>query len=240
MTKHLRGAAGGRIRKAVSVAFPITFPVLAGFLFLGFAYGVIMKTAGYSTLITCMMSVFCFCGSFQYAAVSLMAAGFNPVQMFIMCVLVNARHLFYGISLLDKYKGFGKLRFILIYLLCDESYSIIASTDPPEGVEPRLFYLSVSLLDYFYWQAGTFLGSLFGSLARFNTQGLDFVLTALFTVLFLEQWSKKENRSSCVIGVLCTAVCLIFFGAEGFILPSMACIMAVLAARRMTQREDPA
>lgn len=224
--------AAKSVKTTLAAAFQVTIPVLTGFLFLGFAYGVLMKTNGFSTPITSLMSALAFCGSFQFAAIALMAAGFNPISTFIMCVLVNARHLFYGISLLHKYKGLGKIRFLLIYMLCDETFSIVASTEPPEGVGRKGFYAAVSLLDYLYWQTGTLLGSLTGGVINFNTQGLDFVLTALFVVLFLEQWKNKENRPSCLIGIACTAVCLIVFGAESFIIPAMVCIMLSLTAGR--------
>ena len=149
-----------------------------------------------------------------------------------MSLMVNARHLFYGISMLHKYSGLGKLRYFLIYVLCDETFSISCATEPPEGVARRHFYFAVSLLDYLYWVLGTFLGGLVGGGISFNTSGLDFVLTALFIVLFMEQWKKPENRPAGVIGIILTVVSLTIFGPSNFVIPAMAMILAVLAAGR--------
>lgn len=222
------------IRKAVLAAFPQTIPVLTGFLVLGMAYGVLMQTKGYGTLWSVLMSAIAFCGSMQFVAITLLTAVFNPIQAFLLSIMVNARHLFYGISMLEKYKGLGKVRFFLIYTLCDETFSISSSVNPPEGVERKHFYLAISLLDYSYWVLGTFLGGLLGSFLTFNTQGLDFVLTGLFVVLFLEQIKKAENRVPALIGVISTVLGLFLFGADNLVIPSMVLILAVLLGGRRT------
>ena len=126
-------------------------------------------------------------------AITLLTTAFDPLQAFLLSVMVNARHIFYGLSLLGKYKGLGKVRAFLIYVLCDETFSLVSTLEPPEGVERRDFYFWISLLDYLYWIAGTALGGLVGNLITFDTTGLDFALTALFVVLFLEQWKKKSQ-----------------------------------------------
>ncbi|MDD5936142.1 MAG: AzlC family ABC transporter permease [Clostridiales bacterium] len=220
------------IRKAFSAAFPKTIPVLTGFLALGIAYGILMEKNGYGALWSTLMSAIAFCGSMQYVAITLLTAVFNPMQAFIMSLLVNARHLFYGLSMLPKYKGLGKIRGFLIYTLCDETFSIECSVEPPEGVERKYFYFFISLLDYLYWVLGSFLGGVVGNLIKFNTKGLDFALTALFVVLFLEQWKKKENRISCIIGVVCTTIALLVVGATNFVIPAMVLILFVLTIGR--------
>ncbi len=219
---------------ALRAAFPYTLPVLTGFSCLGMAYGVLMASKGYGPLYSTLMSAIAFCGSMQYVAMTLLTVAFDPLQAFFLSLLVNARHLFYGLSLLPKYKGMGKTRWVLAFWLCDETFSIACVTDPPPEVEPKYFYLALSFLDYFYWVAATALGGILGSFLRFEPGGLDFVLTALFVVLFLEQWQRKENRLSAVIGVACSLGCLLLFGPGQFILPAMGCIVAALLAGRRT------
>lgn len=216
------------LRKAMFTAFPHTIPVLTGFLVLGIAYGVLMQSKGYSTMWAVLMSAIAFCGSMQFVAITLLTTAFDPVQAFLLSLMVNVRHLFYGISMLDKYKGFGKIRAFLIYSLCDETFSISSSLVPPDGVNKKYFYFFISLLDYLYWVLGTFLGGVVGSVLSVNTQGLDFVLTALFVVLFMEQMKKKENHISGLIGIASSIVGLVVFGANNMIIPSMIIILLAL------------
>lgn len=220
------------IKKAFLSAFPHTLPVLAGFFMLGSAYGILMETNGYGVGWSLMTSLLAFCGSMQFLGISLLVTAFDPLQAFIMSIMVNARHLFYGISMLEKYKGLGKARFPLIYMLCDETFSISSSIEPPKDVDRKYFYLTISVLDYLYWAMGTVIGALLGSLIEFNTKGLDFVLTALFVVLFIEQIKKKENRLPGVIGILSTTLALFFFGASNLVLPAMGIVLLVLIVGR--------
>ncbi len=219
-------------KKVFRAAFPHTVPVLTGFSCLGLAYGVLMSAKGYGPLWSALMSAIAFCGSMQYVAITLLTLPFDPIGAFFLSLMVNARHLFYGLALLPKYKGMGKIRALLIYWLCDETFSIACSAEPPEGMEPKHFYFAVSFLDYLYWVAASFLGGVLGSLIPLETGGLDFVLTALFVVLFLEQWSQKENRLSAVIGVGCTVLCLMIFGTSNFMIPAMVAILAALMVGR--------
>lgn len=219
-------------KKALSAAFPHTIPVLTGFLFLGMTYGILMQTKGYGMIWSVLMSAIAFCGSMQFVAITLLTVPFNPVQAFLLSLMVNARHLFYGISMLKKYEGLGKIRAFLMCTLCDETFSIAYCLEVPEGVERKKFYFLISFLDYFYWVLGTFLGSILGGLLTFNTEGLDFALTALFVVLFLEQWKKKENRWSGIAGIACTCICLIIFGQDNFVIPSMILILLTLTVMK--------
>jgi len=220
------------VRKAFRAAFPHTIPVLTGFLLLGTAYGVLMQTKGYGAIWAVLMSIIAFCGSMQYVAITLLTIPFNPMQAFLLSFMVNARHLFYGLSMLEKYKGLGKFRFFLIYTLCDETFSISCSVEPPEDVNRKYFYFWLSFLDYSYWVCGTFLGGVLGNFITINTKGLDFVLTALFIVLFLEQWKKKENRLSGLIGIGCSVAAAAIFGTDRFIIPAMAMIVLALTLGR--------
>ena len=214
------------LRRAFRSAFPHTLPVLTGFAVLGIAYGVLMNTKGYGVFWAVLMSAAAFCGSMQFVAITLLTAAFNPVQALILSIMVNARHLFYGIALLDKYKGLGKIRFFLIFWLCDETFSIACSADPPAGIPKAYFYGWISFLNYSYWVCATFIGGVLGQLLTFNTAGLDFVLTALFTVLFLEQLLTKENRLPGMIGLVCTIAGRLLFGADNCVIPSMLLILA--------------
>ena len=217
---------------ALSAAFPHTLPVLAGFLVLGIAYGMLMLEKGFGPEWSVLMSAVAFCGSMQFVAITLLTTVFQPVEALILSLLVNARQLFYGLSMLDKYKGFGKVKGFLIYTLCDETFSIASSVNPPEGVEPKYFYLSISLLDYLYWVFGTLLGGLLGGMMPFDMKGLDFTLTALFVVLFLEQMKKKGNWIFGLIGIACALLSRVIFGAENMVLPALAIILVALLAGR--------
>lgn len=221
-----------KFTQAVSAAFPHTVPVLAGFLVLGIAYGMLMLEKGFGPQWSVLMSAVAFCGSMQFVAITLLTTAFHPLEALILSLLVNARHLFYGLSMLDKYKGFGKVKGFLIYTLCDETFSIVSSVNPPEGIEPKYFYLSISLLDYFYWVGGTLIGGFIGNWMPFDMKGLDFALTALFVVLFLEQIKKKGNRVLGLIGIACALLSRVVFGAENMVLPALAIILVVLLAGR--------
>ena len=195
---------------ALRAAFPATIPVMTGFLCLGTAYGLLMQSKGYGPGWSVLMSAIAFGGSMQFVAVTLLTTAFDPVQAFLLSVMVNARHMFYGLSLLDKYKGLGKVRAFLIYVLCDETFSLMSTLEPPEGVARRDFYFWISLLDYLYWITGTALGGLLGSFLTFDTTGLDFALTALFVVLFIYGWNQylwpllvtnQESMYTIVMGI---------------------------------------
>ena len=219
-------------RGSVAAAFPHTVPVLTGFLVLGIAYGMLMQSKGYGAPWALLMSGVAYCGSMQFAAISLLTSAFDPLGAFVMSLLVNARHLFYGVSLLEKYRGIGSAKPVLIYLLCDETFSIISSVEPPEGVRPGNFYLAISVLDYLYWVGGTLLGSLAGQFIRFDTTGLDFALTGLFVVLFIEQVSNPKNRASGVVGLGCSVAALAVFGAVRLVIPAMILVLAALLIGR--------
>lgn len=221
-----------RVLAAVKAAFPHTLPVLMGYLCLGAAYGVLMASKGYGAVWSLLMSAIAFGGSMQYVAITLLTIPFNPLQAFLMSLMVNARHLFYGLSMLPRYRGMGRARNVLVFMMSDETFSVACSVDPPKGVEAKDFYLAISVLDYLYWVIASFAGGLVGSMLTFDLTGLDFVLTALIFVLFLDKWEKKENRPSAIVGVLAAIVCLVIFGQSGFIIPAMLVILAVLLLGR--------
>ena len=214
--------------RAVRAAFPATIPVMTGYLVLGLAYSVLMTTQGYGFPWPLLCSIFIYAGSMQFVGLSLFVAPFDFLQALFLSIMVNARHMFYGISLLEKYKGTGRARFPMIYLLCDETFSLVSVLEPPEGITRKDFYLSVSVLNYSYWLVGTTVGCLASNFVTFDTTGLDFALTALIVVLFLEQWKKEENRIASIIGVVCSILCLSMFGAGNLVITAMIMILAVL------------
>ena len=229
---NLKKIFSTRSGRALKAAFPFTLPIFAGFWFLGLTYGIYMHVSGFSWIYPALMSLTIFAGSVEFITVNLLLGSFNPVQAFVLAFMINARHLFYGISMLDKYRGHGLKGLYLIFGMCDESFSINYTANIPANVDRGLFYFWVTILNHFYWVSGSTLGGIFGSLINFNTQGLEFVLTAMFVVIFMEQLFKEENHANAVIGFGASIVCLIIFGAENFILPSMAAILILLTAAR--------
>ncbi|MCI8388480.1 MAG: branched-chain amino acid transporter AzlC [Clostridiales bacterium] len=218
--------------KALKAAFPATIPILTGFLFLGMTYGIYMNVSGFPFWYPMIMSVVIFAGSVEFVTVNMLLGAFNPIQAFTMALMINARHLFYGISMLDRFKGVGLKKIYLIYGMCDESFSINYTANIPEDVDKGLFMTFVTLLNHIYWFTGSTLGGIFGSYINFSTEGLDFVMTAMFVVIFLEQWLKDKNHTPALLGLGLSLICLIAFGADNFVIPSMIAILAVLTFMR--------
>ena len=222
----------GKLGRAFRAAFPHTIPIMAGFWFLGLTYGVYMQSSGFRFWYPMVMSLTIFAGSMEFVTVGLLQAAFNPVRAFLMTLMINARHLFYGVSMLDRFKGTGKKKLYLIFGMCDESFSINCTADVPPDVDRGWFMFFVTLLNHFYWFFGSTLGGIFGSFLHFNTQGLSFVMTAMFVVIFLEQWLKDKQHVSALMGLGLSLLCLLLFGAEDFIIPAMLAILAALTLAR--------
>ncbi|MDR1913105.1 MAG: AzlC family ABC transporter permease [Clostridiales bacterium] len=216
----------------LKVAFPFTIPILAGYAFLGFALGVLMSANGFSPLITIIMSTIIYAGSGQFIAVNLLTAMFNPLGAFLLELMVNARHIFYGLSLLDTYKQSGKKRWYMIYGMTDETFSLNIAVKPPSYVDKNWFMLAITIMNQIYWVLATGLGAIFGSFVHFNTKGLEFVMTALFIVIFVEQWMKDKRHYSAVIGLGVAFVSLLLFGGKNFLVPAMIGIFALLTLFR--------
>lgn len=223
--------------KAFRAALPYTIPICIGFLFLGISYGFFMHSKGFSFLYPVLMSLFIFAGSMEFVTVNLLLIAFNPLSAFLLALMVNARHLFYGISMLDKYKNTGLKKPYLIYGMCDESFSINCTVTPPADVDKGWFMLFVTLLNQIYWVAGAALGSLLGSVISFDTTGIEFVMTSLFVVMFINQWEETDNHRSALTGVFCSMVCLFLFGAQHFIIPAMALIIACFSLMARPKQE---
>ncbi len=220
------------LKKAFKTAFPYTIPIFAGFWFLGLTYGIYMNASGFSFWYPMLMSLTIFAGSIEFVTVNMLLGAFNPLQAFVMTLMINARHLFYGISMLDRFKGTGWKKYYLIFGMCDESFSINYTADIPEDVDRGWFMFFVTLLNHFYWFSGATLGGIFGSLIHFNTEGLEFVMTAMFVVIFLEQWLKEKNHTSSLLGLAISLLCLVAFGADNFIIPAMFGLLIILTLLR--------
>ena len=222
-------------KKAFQAAFPYTLPICVGFLFLGMSYGFMMRSKGFSFLYPLFMSMFIFAGSMEFVTVNLLLSAFHPLSAFFLALMVNARHLFYGISMLGKYRNVGWKKFYLIYGMCDETFSVNCTAKIPEDVDKGWFMFFVTLLNQIYWVGGATLGALLGYVIHFDTTGIEFVMTALFVVMFLNQWEEKgADHKAALTGVGASLLCLLVFGGQNFILPAMALIIVcfLLAEKR--------
>lgn len=218
-------------RKALKAAFPCTIPIMTGFIFLGAAYGIYMNASGFSFVYPLFMSMLIYGGSLEFVAVEMLMSPFAPLQVFIMALLIQARHLFYGLSMLDKFKA-GWKKFYLIYGMCDETFSVNYTADIPEDVDRGWFMFFVTLLNQFYWVASATTGGIIGSLLKINTDGISFVMTAMFVVIFIDQWLKEDNHISSLIGLEVSLICLLIFGANSFMIPTMITIVVLLTVLR--------
>ena len=218
--------------KALKAAFPQTIPIFTGFWFLGMAYGIYMNASGFSFVYPLCMSLLIYGGSLEFVAVEMLLSPFAPLQTFIMALLIQARHLFYGLSMLDKFKGMGWKKYYLIFGMCDETFSVNCSADIPEDVDRGWFYFWITLLNQFYWSAAATTGGIVGSLLKIDTSGISFVMTAMFVVIFLEQWLKEKEHSASLIGLAVSVLCLVVFGTDSFMVPTMVLIVGLLALLR--------
>lgn len=219
-------------KTALRAAFPHTVPIFVGFWFMGIAYGLLMNKSGFSFYWSMLMAMTIFSGSVEFVAVKLLLSPFNLVQSFVIALFICARHLFYGISMLDRFKGMGWKKFPLIYGMCDETFSVNYTARVPQGVDHGWFMLWVTVLDYTYWVTGAALGGIFGTWVSFSTKGLDFVMTAMFVVIFMEQWMKEKRHAASIMGIVISAVCLVIFGSNNFVVPSMAFMLLMFMSLR--------
>jgi len=213
-----------------------TLPIFFTYLFIGIAFGILMSDAGYSVPLITASSFFIFAGSMQLVMVPMMTSGASLLSLALMAFFINARHIFYGISLIDTYKGMGKKKPYAIFALTDETYTLVTQNQPPEGMSRHSYCFFVSLLDHIYWVIGCSLGHLAASCIPISFEGVEFVLTALFVTMFVEQWLTHKDHIPAIIGVTATALCLALFGSEIFLIPSMALIAISLIVLQKTGR----
>ncbi len=223
--------------KALKAAFPITLPICVGFMFIGVSYGLFMNSLGFSFVYPMLMSMIIFAGSMEFVAGNLLIGAFNPLEAFVLTIMVNARHIFYGISMLDRYTNVGIKKLYLIFGMCDESFSINCAVEPPQGVDKGWFMFFVTLLNHIYWVVGATLGGLLGYLVQFNTEGIEFVMTALFVVIFINQWEETKNHTAALIGIICSLSCCFIFGSDNFLIPAMIAIAISITFNNKIQRK---
>lgn len=223
--------------KAFKAALPYTIPICVGFLFLGMSYGFLMRSKGFSFIYPMLMSFFIFAGSMEFVTVNLLLSAFDPLHAFFLTLMVNARHLFYGISMLEKYKNTGWKKFYLIFGMCDESFTINCTVTPPPDVDRSWFMFFVTMLNQLYWVTGATLGALLGYVIHFDTTGIEFVMTALFIVMFMNQWEETDRHFPALTGIGCSLLCLLLLGSDKFIIPAMACIILCFAGTKKISKE---
>ncbi len=227
------------MKSTIKKAFVNTIPVLTGYIALGFGFGIMLKSAGFGILTAFFMSLTIFAGAMQYVAVGLLASNAPLITVALTTLLVNARHLFYGISMLSKYRGTGLRKPYLMFALTDETYSLLCGDTP--GIEPeqqKNYYFFVSLFNHSYWITGSVLGALAGTLVKFNSEGIDFVLTALFITIFIEQWMTNKKHIPALVGVGASLLCLVVFGSESFLIPTMVIITVLLCLYKEKKDND--
>ena len=225
-------------RKTLAAAFPVTVPVLMGYLAIGMAFGLMLQSAGYGVVWAFFMSLTIYAGSGQYLGVSLLATGASLPQVAFLTLMINFRHLVYGLSMLEKFRGMGARKLYMMFSLTDETYALLSSARPPEGVEEHDFYFCVALLDHSYWILGSVIGSLAGAALGFDTTGVDFAMTALFLVIAVGQWKAAGSHLPALLGAAATLASLMLVGAEDMLLPSLGIIVLVLTLMRPRLEEN--
>ncbi len=218
--------------KLLKTALLKTLPVMAGYLVLGTGFGILLKVNGYGLPWALAMSVFLYAGSMQYVGVPLIVSGASLLSIALTTLMVNARHLFYGISMIERYKGAGPKKLYLMHALTDETYSLVCTGDVPPGADPHLYYFLISLFNQSYWVAGSAIGSLLGSVIPFDTTGIEFSMTALFVTVFIEQWLTVKEHRPALAGIGLSGLCLFVFGKDRFLIPAMISITGFLTAMR--------
>ncbi len=216
-------------KRALKRAFVKSLPVMVGYIVLGIGFGILLRNAGYGVLWAFAMSLFIFGGSMQYVGVGLLAGGATVINTIITTIMVNARHLFYSISMINRYKGAGRYKPYMIFALTDETYSLLCDEEVPDDIDVNLYRFLVSLFNHTYWIIGGVLGNLIGAVLPFSADGVAFSMTALFVAAFTEQWLSSKNHLPAVTGIICTTVSLLIFGKDNFLIPAMLMITAVLA-----------
>lgn len=225
-------------RRALAAAFPATVPVLMGYLAIGMAFGLMLEAIGYNVIWALLMSVTIYAGSGQYMGVGLLASGAALVDVAVMTLILNFRHLVYGLSMLEKFRGMGLRKLYMIFSLTDETYALLSSARVPEQVDPHAYYFAIALLDHFYWIAGSVIGSVAGALIQFDTTGIDFAMTALFIVIAVDQWQTYRTHLPALLGCGVTVLSLILIGAENMLIPALCVIIIALLFLRVRLDDD--
>lgn len=226
-------------KKTIQYAFQKSIPIMTGYIVLGMGFGILLQKQGYGLLWAFLMSLCIYAGSMQYVTIDLLGSGASLVATALMTLMVNIRHVFYGITMLTKYQKAGRKKPYLIFALTDETFSVVCDVDLPEGVEENAYYFWISLLDQIYWVLGSLLGSIIGSTLPFNSAGVEFSMTALFVVIFVEQWEKTKQHFPALCGVLLSLLSLLIFGADDLLIPAMIGItIALLIGKKWMEKGE--
>jgi 4-azaleucine resistance transporter AzlC len=226
------------VKKVIKAAFTVTIPVMLGYISVGIAFGLLFQKSGYNFLWAALMSLTVYSGAMQFIAINLLTSSAGLFEIALMTLFVNIRHIFYGLSFIDKFKDIGKKKTYMIFSLTDETYSLLCSSKEPEGVSRNSIFFCIAFFNQMYWVIGTLIGSIAGSFITFNTNGIDFAMTALFVVIFIEQWGTYKNHIPVLIGAISTILSLLIFGANNLILPSMLFItVALMIFKRRIDKE---
>lgn len=227
------------MKHIIKQVFPKTVPVLAGYLSLGIAFGLLLQSIGYGPGWAFIMSLLVYAGSAQFLAVELLAAGSTLLQVALLTFLINFRHLFYGLSMIERYRGTGIRKAYLIFGLTDETYALLTGFKVPEGMRDRDFYFAITIMHHCYWICGSVIGAAAGSVIPFDTTGIDFVMTALFAILVVEQWKTNSKHLPAILGFAITIGALIIFGADNFLIPTLIVLsFALLCLRPVLDKNE--
>ena len=226
--------------QTIRLAFLKSLPVMAGYIVLGIGFGILLLNAGYGIIWSLAMAAIIYAGSMQYVGVGLLAGGASVLTAALTTFMVNARHLFYSISMIDRYRDAGKWKPYMIFALTDETYSLLCDGEIPDGAEPNRYRFFVSLFNHLYWMTGCVLGSVLGTVLPFSTAGIEFSMTALFIASLTEQWITRKDHLPALTGLGSAFLCLLVFGPDGFLIPSMLVITAVLSLLRNRGGEEAA
>lgn len=225
--------------KEFRLAFRQTIPVLCGYVFLGIAFGILLQQAGFNFIWAFFISLFVYAGSLQFLLVSFLTGSLSLLSVALTCFSVNSRHIFYGISFIEKFKEMGKARLYMIFSLTDETYSLLCGTKVPEDLDANKVFLLMSVMDHCYWITGSVIGALAGEIIPFDTTGIDFAMTALFVVIFTEQWLSANSHIPALIGLICGSICLMILGPARFLLPALIFSSAFLMLwKPFSKKED--
>lgn len=224
------------MKKEIRTAFSDSLTILPGYMVLGIGFGVLMRAHGYGVLLSALMSVFIYAGSMQYVGIDLLSTGASLITAFLMTIMVNIRHLFYGIGMLKKYQDLKKHKLYDIFALTDETFSIVCSKDMSD-LDPNAYYFAISLFNHLYWISGSLIGALVGNILPFDYYGIDFSMTALFIVIVLSQWENSKDHLPVIFSFLISIICLILFGGDDFLIPSMIGIVSMLFIYRKGRGE---
>ncbi len=224
-----------QFKKTIIKTFPRTIPIMAGYLFLGIAFGILAAEYGFGIPVVFAMSAFVYAGSAQFLGLALMAAHASLPQIFFLVLVLNFRHFFYGLSMLSRYKGKGLVKEYLVFALSDETYALLAGSVVPEGIEDKDFYLAVTLLDQIYWIAGSIIGAALGNAMSIDLTGIDFAMTALFAVLFVEQWKNNNCHIPAVTGFIVSVLALVLLGVNTYLIPALVgiCLLMLIFRERI-------